>query len=510
MTTLDHAVREETEDELDRCLQAAADAAADWGRRAPRDRADALIAVADALDAETSALVDESRAETGLPEGRLINEVKRTTVQLRMFAEVLRDGSYLRIVIDRKDPDFILGPRPQLRRWLIPIGPVLVYAASNFPFAFSVAGGDTTSALAAGCPVVLKAHPGHPRTSQLTANIVQSALAANGAPEGTFSMITGTQAGVQALSDQRIAAAAFTGSVAGGRALFDIAVSRERPIPFYGELGSINPAVVTREAEHERGEEIAEGFIASFTLGTGQFCTKPGVLMLPKNSGLPARLAELVTHVSPARLLTGKIAHGYRTGIDEVTAVPGVEVLASGSEHSSGTDVPAFAPTLFHAGSTENLREHHTALLEETFGPAAVIAEYGSDDELHRILTALDGTLTVTLHTSNEPDTAEQQRLAGLVDVATERSGRIIFNEWPTGVSVTPAQHHGGPYPATTAVSHTSVGTAAIDRFLRPVTYQNTPDALLPPALREANPLALPRTLNEAGHSLGMPTVNGT
>lgn len=507
MTTLDHEVGETTEDELDRCVQAAADAAQSWGDLAPRERAAALVSVADALDAETRALVTTAAAETGLSEDRLTSEVKRTSVQLRMFADALRDGSYLRIVIDRPDPDFVLGPRPDLRRWLTPIGPVLVFAASNFPFAFSVAGGDTASALAAGCPVVLKAHPGHPDTSRTTAEIVRSALRAAGAPDGTFALITGRQAGVRALRDPRITAAAFTGSVAGGRALFDIAASRPAPIPFYGELGSINPVVVTREAEEERGADIAEGFVGSFTLGAGQFCTKPGILLVPRGSALSARITELVGNVSSARMLTGTIADGYRARLDEVTHLPGVTVLAAGTEHASDDGVAAFTPTLLHAGSTSNLLAHRDTLLEETFGPASVIAEYDSDDEPRRVLAAVAGTLTVTLQTSRRPGATEQQRLADLVAVATKRSGRIIVNQWPTGVSVTPAQQHGGPYPATTAVSHTSVGTAAIDRFLRPVTYQNTPDALLPPALRDDNPWGLPRTVHEAGDGPGTSTT---
>ncbi|GAA0521518.1 aldehyde dehydrogenase [Saccharopolyspora subtropica] len=501
MTTVDQTGREESAAELDRCLGAAAAAADEWGRWTPRRRAEALSAVADALDAAATDLVSIAGQETGLGEARLTGEVKRTTVQLRMFADVLRDGSYLRIVLDRRDPDFVLGTRPDLRRWLVPLGPVLVFAASNFPFAFSVAGGDTASALAAGCPVVLKAHPGHPVTSQRTAEVVRSALARSGAPDGTFSLISGREAGVRALRDPRISAAAFTGSVAGGRALFDIASSRESPIPFFGELGSINPVVVTAEAVRERGEQIAAGFVGSFTLGAGQFCTKPGVLLLPRGTDLPERLAKLVHDVPAARLLTSGIAQRYQERIEELAGVPGVTVLVAGREQADTSGVPAFTPTLFHAGSTHNLLEHRAVLLEENFGPSTVIAEYDADDDPAEIVAAVDGSLTVTVHTSSEPADAERARLAPLLDLAAQRSGRIVFNEWPTGVAVTPAQQHGGPYPATTAVSHTSVGTAAIERFLRPVTYQNAPDALLPEALREANPWDLPRTVNEAGQS---------
>lgn len=503
MSTLNDAAQEPTEAELDRLLRAAADAADILRNLAPTEKADHLVAIADALDNEAASLVDIAMRETGLAEGRLTGELTRTAVQLRMFAEHVRDGSHLRIQLDRQDPDFVLGNRPDLRRWLTPLGPVLVYAASNFPFAFSVAGGDTASALAAGCPVLLKAHPGHPDTSRKTADIVRSALHTAGAPDGTFALITGRNAGLTTLRDPRIKAGAFTGSVAGGRALFDVAASRPEPIPFYGELGSINPAVVTEGAERERGKQIATGFVGSFTLGAGQFCTKPGILLLPRGSDLPKRIAELAQDVPAARMLTTKIADSYRARIDEVSALPGVDVLVGGAEHSS-EDVAAFSPTVIHAGNAENLLEHRT-LLEESFGPTAVIAEYSTDDEVRRLLTAVAGTLTVTLHTTNEPDGAERQQLAGITAVAEQCSGRITFNQWPTGVAVTHAQQHGGPYPATTAVSHTSVGTAAIDRFLRPVTYQNTPDALLPPALQEANPWALRRTVYAAGHELGAP-----
>ncbi|MTD53106.1 aldehyde dehydrogenase (NADP(+)) [Amycolatopsis pithecellobii] len=501
MSTVDQLDQDTPAAEVDRRLDAAGAAAPEWGRWAPRSRAEALDAVADALDAGATDLVAAAMTETGLPEARLTGEVKRTTVQLRMFAGVLRDGSYLRIVIDRSDPGFALGTKPDLRRWLVPLGPVLVFAASNFPFAFSVAGGDTAAALAAGCPVLLKAHPGHPGTSRLTADIVRSALRHTGAPEGTFDLITGQEAGVRALRDPRVTAAAFTGSVAGGRALFDIASSRKSPIPFYGELGSVNPAVVTAEAAHERGQQIAEGFVASFTLGAGQFCTKPGVLLLPRGTDLSEHVAELADGVPPARMLTAGIAQRYRERLGELVNVPGVKVLLNGREHADQSGVPAVSPTLFHAGSVHNLHEHREVLLEENFGPSAVIAEYTVDDDLAGILEAVGGSLTVTVQTSSRPEESERARLSELLQLAARCSGRVVFNEWPTGVAVTAAQHHGGPYPATTAVLHTSVGTAAIERFLRPVTYQNAPDALLPRALQDANPLGLPRTVNEPGDS---------
>lgn len=500
ITAPQQAEPEEPHDEIEHCLQAASAAAPLWAQWTPKQRAAALSAVADALDAEGPTLIVEAMRESGLGEARLTGELRRTSVQLRMFADELRDGSYLRVALDRQDPDFVLGARPDLRRGLVALGPVLVYAASNFPFAFSVAGGDTASALASGCPVVLKAHPGHPETSRRTADVVRTALDTADAPRGTFTMITGRRAGLHALRDSRIAAGAFTGSVSGGRALFDIATSRPHPIPFYGELGSINPAVVTSGAEQDRGEQIAAGFVGSFTLGAGQFCTKPGLLLLPRGTGLPARISELVGEIPAARMLTSGIAQRYRERTAELAAIPDVEVLTRGAEHTDPSGVPAVTPTLLRAGSVEDLLEH-PALLEENFGPCAVLAEYGSDDELHAALAAVAGTLTVTVQAAEEPGEDERQLLSGLVALAAARAGRVVFGEWPTGVAVTPAQQHGGPYPSTTAASTTSVGTAAIERFLRPVSFQNAPDFLLPDALRESNPLGVPRTENPAGSS---------
>ncbi|MBC3190388.1 aldehyde dehydrogenase (NADP(+)) [Pseudonocardia sp. C8] len=500
MTAGQHtAVPETTETELEQILDTARAAGRPWADLPDRRRAELLVAVADALDAETEQLAELAGTETGLPHARLTGEVKRTSVQLRMFAEEIRSGVHLDVILDRADPDFALGPRPDLRRYQIPVGPVLVFAASNFPFAFSVAGGDTAAALAAGCPVVVKAHSGHPRTSAATAAIVQRALAEAGAPDGGLALVTGSEAGVRALKDPRIAAAAFTGSVAGGRALADIAAARPTPIPFFGELGSLNPALVTGEAVTERAEEIAAGFVDSFTLGCGQFCTKPGVLLVPAGTGLPARIAELAGQKPAARMLTDKIAHGYADRLAELTAAPEVEVLVKGST-VEGDPVASASPSVLRT-SARALAAHPEQLLDEAFGPVAVLGEYDTLDEVDAVLQQVGGSLTVTVHTGGEVDERAAQDLRSVVRVASERAGRIVFNAWPTGVAVTPAQHHGGPYPATTAPAHTSVGATAIRRFLRPVTYQNAPEALLPEPLQESNPLGVPRRIEEAGRS---------
>ena len=487
MTATEHSIPDTSASELDAVLDRARGAAEPFGAQAPAARARQLRAAADALDAASGELVPLAIEESHLSEARLTGELKRTTFQLRLFAEVLEDGSYLRATLDAADPDFALGPKPDLRRVLLPLGPVLVFAASNFPFAFSVAGGDTASALAAGCPVVLKAHPGHPRLSARTGELVREALSSAGAPEGAFATVFGFETGTSALRDERVTAAAFTGSVPAGRALFDIAHSRQRPIPFFGELGSLNPTFVTPGAARERGEEVAKGFVTSYSGNAGQLCTKPGLLFLPSGHGLDSTLTSASEQVGTQRMLNDRLHEGYRGRRDEVRSVPGVRVLAEGGPTGDGSG--GTAPTLL-ATDVRTLLEHRETLLEEVFGPLSVVVEYSSDDELRQAAEALDGNLTATLHA--EP--AETELAGGLLSRLRDRAGRLLFNGWPTGVAVSPAMQHGGPYPATTDPRFTSVGTAAVDRFLRPVTYQNVPQELLPEPLRDDNPWGLPRS----------------
>lgn len=474
-----------TDAELESLLAAAQSAAAPLAALRPAERAQLLDAVADALDGAADQLIPVAQRETRLAEGRLRGELKRTTFQLRLFGELLRDGGYLDARIDHADADWPMGaPRPDLRRVLASLGPVVVFAASNFPFAFSVAGGDTASALAAGSPVLLKAHSGHPGLSLLTAEVVASALAAAGAPEGTFALITGTAAGAAALRDPRIKAGAFTGSIPGGRALFDIASSRPEPIPFFGELGSNNPVFVTEAAAAERSTEIAEGFIASFTLGAGQFCTKPGTLFVPAGSGLVEALRDAVLPPA-APLLNDRIQFGYTEVLQDLQANPRVEVLAQGTEPLA--DPPS--PTILLTTAADLLAEPH-ALQAECFGPTAVVVAYDDESQLPRIAETFDGQLTATIHGT------DSCKVDGLVEILARKAGRVLWNQWSTGVSVTYAQQHGGPYPATTAAGSTSVGTAAIERFLRPVAYQGFPQHLLPEGLREENPLGVPRLVD--------------
>ncbi len=457
-------------DEVDALVAAAVKASDLWARESRFRRAEVLDAVADHLDQARDELVPLAVQESHLPTGRLTGELVRTTFQLRMFADVLREGSYLEARIDHPDPDYPMGaPRPDLRRILQPLGPVVVFAASNFPFAFSVAGGDAASALAAGCAVLLKSHPGHPLLSAATAAVVQAGLAAAGAPDGLFALINGDEAGRTALVHPAIKAGAFTGSIRGGRALFDLANGRPEPIPFYGELGSVNPVFVTRAAADRRGAEIAAGFLGSFTLGAGQFCTKPGLLAVPAGSPvLDALTAADLPGAAP--LLNDRIQAGYLSGLAELTSHPAVTVLAGGD---------GIAPTLLRT-TVSALLDDPDGLLRECFGPTAVVAEYSGEDELLALADAIDGQLTATL--AAEPDDAVAVELTRKL---SGKAGRVLWNQWPTGVSVTDAQQHGGPYPATTAPGTTSVGTAAITRFLRPVAYQGYPQDLLPAELRD-------------------------
>ncbi|MEV5833385.1 aldehyde dehydrogenase (NADP(+)) [Nocardia sp. NPDC052112] len=474
-------------DEVERIIAAASDAARRLAETTPTERAQWLTHIADALDAAADELVPLAAAETHLPETpRLRGELTRTTFQLRLFAEVLADGEFLAATVDHADPSWPMGPRPDIRRSLVPIGPTLVFAASNFPFAFSVAGGDTASALAAGCPVVLKAHPGHPRLSERTGAIVRAALTAAGAPAGTFAVIHGVDVGITALRHPDIAAASFTGSLAGGRALFDIASSRPRPIPFYGELGSVNPVVVFPGAIRARGQRIVEGFVGSFTLGAGQFCTKPGVLLLPSGHGLTDALTAAVAAVPQQPLLNEHIGNGFRSRVTTLRENSTVTALSAPS-----LDAPVLAPTLLSVRATDFLSAG-AALQAECFGPAALVVEYANPVELAQVLHQLEPGLTATIVAEH----SEIDDVRPLLPALTALAGRLLWNDWPTGVTVSWAQQHGGPYPATTAPTTTSVGTAAITRFLRPIAWQGFPDELLPPALREANPWRLPRRVD--------------
>ena len=472
-----------TDQKLEATLRAAQSAAEAWAWTPRRDRAHALRAVADGLGAAAGQLVAIAEEETALGPTRLNGEVARTSFQLRLLADEVAEGLHLDLRIDHSDPHWPMGvPRPDLRRGAQPLGPVLVFPAGNFPFAFSVAGGDSASALAAGCPVVVKAHHGHPRLSDATAAVVIEALAKAGAPDGVFGLVHGLAAGRSAVQHPAIKACAFTGSTEVGRALFDLACARRDPIPFYGELGSVNPVFVTRAAARLRGDQVLDGFVASFTLGAGQFCTKPGVLLVPDDSDLVVglRARELP---AAAPMLSDAIERAFHEARSVLAAR--TEPLGATPE-SNGRPSPSL-----HLTTVADLLADLPGSFREIFGPAAVVATWHDDAELLAFARAIDGQLTAAVH--GEPD---EPVVRPLVRALADRAGRLLWNEWPTGVAVTHAQQHGGPYPASTSGATTSVGTAAIGRFLRPVAYQGFPDALLADELRELPDAPLARRVD--------------
>ena len=449
-------------------------------------RAGLLRAAAEELERDRERLAAVADAETALGRVRLEGEIARTCGQLRKFADVLDAGDYLAIIIDHADAA-ATPPRPDLRRYQIPLGVVAVYAASNFPFAFSVAGGDTASALAAGCPVVVKAHPGHPATSELTAAALHRAAVRTGLPSDIVQLVHGFDAGAELVRHRLVAAAGFTGSVRGGRALFDAAAAREVPIPFHGELGSVNPVVITRAAAAERAADIGASLAASVTLGHGQFCVKPGLVLVPTGSDgdlLVTSLARALADTAPGVLLDSRIRENFlrgaaeRAGLAQAPVPPGAD-----GEHAVRAGLVAVA-------AEDLAADGHEVLLEECFGPMTVVVRYDADEQVFDVLGRVPGSLTATMQIARD-----EVEVSELLTRMREFAGRIVIDDWPTGVAVTAAQYHGGPYPAATS-AFTSVGATAIERWLRPVVYQNTPDALLPPELREDNPLALPRRVD--------------
>ncbi|MBM7438238.1 aldehyde dehydrogenase (NADP(+)) [Streptomyces sp. HB132] len=480
---------EATAEEVDRAVRAANSVR---GALADRTvRAAFLRTAADLLAEAQEHVIEAADAETALGPARLTGELARTAAQLRAFAEVVDEGAYLDIHIDHEDGSRT-PPWPDLRRYKIPLGVVAVYAASNFPLAFSVPGGDTASALAAGCPVVVKAHPDHPATSEICASLLRRAAAQHGLPEDVLTVVHGFEAGVELVKHPLVSAAGFTGSIRGGRALFDAAAARPTPIPFHGELGSLNPVVVTEAAAAERAEQIGAGLGGSMTMGAGQFCTKPGFVFAPSGEAgdqLLKSLTETVSGTGAGVMLDHRMRDAFVHGVAERAALPDVEAPVTpgaGGEHTvSAGFLTVPARRLAQEGP-------HDALLEECFGPVTVVARYDSADEITAVLSRLPGNLTATLHIATEEADGSA---AGVLAELTPVAGRVLVNGWPTGVAVAPAQHHGGPYPATTSTS-TSVGATAIERWLRPVSYQSTPEALLPAELREDNPQNLPRRVD--------------
>ncbi|MBO6574680.1 MAG: aldehyde dehydrogenase (NADP(+)) [Rhodothermales bacterium] len=481
---------EATQQEISRAVHLAREAFESDSGRGPGDRADLLEAIADEIEGLGDVLVDRVQLETGLPEGRVRGERGRTCGQLRMFAGLLREGSWQDARIETALPDRSPMPRPDIRTISVPLGPVAVFGASNFPLAFSVAGGDTASALAAGCPVVCKAHPAHPGTSELVGRAVNQAVRRTGFHAGTFSLLhgAGAEVGQQLVNHQQIAAVGFTGSLAAGRSLFDAANSRPHPIPVYAEMGSVNPVFVMAGALQERGGEIADGLAGSVTLGSGQFCTNPGLVFVeqsPMRESFVNALRTSLEQAGPQIMLHAGLASGYAHGVQKLGDTAGV---TGGSRANPGGDGAAVAtPALFLADLETFKSNPH--LHEEVFGPSTVVVLCDAG-KLADAAGLLDGNLTGTIHCDSGDDAG------ALMTTLSRRVGRVIFNGFPTGVEVCHAMHHGGPYPATTAPSTTSVGTAAVRRWVRPVCFQNSPDELLPEDLRDENPRGILRLVN--------------
>lgn len=468
-----------------RAAAAAAPALADRTRRTELLRAAAAL-----LDAAQEEIVTTADAETALGRPRLTGELARTTGQLRAFADQIADGAHLGVVIDHADP---AAGRPDLRRMKVPLGVVAVFSASNFPLAFSVAGGDTASALAAGCPVVVKAHPDHPATSELTARIVREAAVSVGLPADVLAVVHGFDAGPALVRHPLTAAVGFTGSVRGGRALYDLAAARPRPIPFHGELGSLNPVVVTERAAATRAEEIGTGLAASFTLGNGQFCVKPGLVLVPHGDGdgggaVEKAVVAAASQAPAAAMLDPRMRTAFLDGVRARAAEPGVEELLAAAEAPTD-DVPLAVRPGVLAVPADRLADR---LLDECFGPVTVLVRYRDADDLEAVLARLDGNLTATVQLAADERGPEA---VALLQRLVPLAGRLVVDGWPTGVTVAPAMQHGGPYPAATSTS-TSVGATAVERWLRPVSYQSTPEPLLPPELHDANPLGLPRLVD--------------
>jgi len=448
-------------------------------------RAGLLDALAGALDAKRDDLAAVADRETGLGLPRLTGEVGRSSFQFRMFAEALREGSYLEATIDHAGQT-PLGPQPEIRRMLVPLGTVAVFGSSNFPFAFSVAGGDTASALAAGNAVVLKAHSSHLATSAVSFDVLREAALAYGAPDGLIGIVYGTGAGRVLVAHPLVRAVGFTGSLAGGRALMEIIDERPTPIPFYGELSSLNPLVITPAAAAARGEAIADGLYGSFTLGSGQFCTKPGVAFVPTGEAGDAiveRIAAKAADAAAGVLLNQRIATSFDEIRGRLVSTGAVEMLAQGA---TGGDGFTAAPTVLATSARELTPEAS----EEAFGPLIVLVRYDDDAEVMRALDAVPDSLTATIHS----EASETAAVTELVRQLSPRVGRLVFDGYPTGVRVSWGQHHGGPWPATNS-QHTSVGVSAIRRFLRPLAWQDAPEALLPAELRDGHE-GIPRRID--------------
>jgi len=481
-------------EEVDRAASLAHQAFEAYGRTPARDRGVFLSAIAVNIESIAEELIERAEQETALPKARLQGETARTCGQLRLFAQVVEEGSWVQARIDRADPERKPAPRPDIRSMLRPLGPVVVFGASNFPLAFSVAGGDTASALAAGNPVIFKGHPAHPGTSELVGHAVQQAVRQCSLPEGVFSLLfdSGHRVGAALVKHPLVKAAGFTGSRIAGRILMDLAAARPEPIQVFAEMSSTNPVFILPGALRERADGIAAGLYASFTLGAGQFCTKPGLVFLPalaEASEFIARLQQLINESALFHLLTPGIRLSYGSAISARKTTPNVKLAAARPASASGGEFGVGA-ALFETDIQTFLKDENLAA--EIFGPATLLIRHSNRNELLEAASNLEGHLTATIHGTEE----DLQEFSDLVAILERKVGRLVFNGFPTGVEVCHAMVHGGPYPATSDGRSTSVGTQAIFRFCRPVCYQGFPQAAFPAELRDANPLHIWRMVD--------------
>lgn len=486
---------ETTPDEVRSLVDIASDCAHDYARRPLHWRANLLDAMATELESDGETLVNIAARETALSVSRLQGELQRTTYQLRFFAKLVSEGSFLGVSVDHQS-DTPMGPLPDLRRLRIPLGPIGIFGSSNFPFAFSVPGGDTASGLAAGCPVIVKAHPAHPLTSQACFDALSRACDHMNAPAGLLSVVFGLHAGEALVDDPGITAVGFTGSVTGGRLLWERANARRTPIPFYGELGSANPLVVTAAAASQDGVDIGKGLANSITLGAGQFCTKPGLIFIPDNPAgnlVISTLLEALNQLEPMTMLTSEIAGHFRDNIRRILNLSDCREISYRIDQESER-AGLVSARLFETTAKKFAGDSSAVLRDECFGPSALVIRFDNRVDLLEALETIDAALTFTVFLSANDDNG------WLVEYGSSRAGRVVVNGYPTGVGVSWSMQHGGPWPSTTISWATSVGADAVMRWLRPVAYQNVPESLLPLALRDDTPLQIPRRIDGIWH----------
>lgn len=488
----EHVYTEVTSEEINEAVGLATNAFKEFRTISGKRKAEFLNAIADEILALDETLIQMYCSETGLPEGRAKVERGRTIFQLRSFADLVEEGFWVEATIDTALPDRIPIPKPDIRKMFVPLGPVVVFGASNFPFAYSTAGGDTASALASGCPVIVKSHPMHAGTGELVASAIIKAAQKTGMPNGVFSNLnsSGIEVGVQLVKHPEVKAVGFTGSIRGGRALYDLASQRKEPIPVFAEMGSINPVVIFPEALKERGKSLAKTYAGSITLGTGQFCTNPGLILGIKGESLSSfiqNLSEEIIKKEPTCMLHPNIIGAYKSNKQKTISQRGIRIVA---DYNSDVKSNYARQTVITVEGNTFLE--NTSLHQEVFGPFSIVVQCEDIKQLETIILKLEGQLTGTIIAENNEATS----YLSVIEALQNRVGRIIFNGVPTGVEVCPAMVHGGPYPASTDSRFTAVGINSIKRWVRPFSFQNWPDGLLPDELKNQNPLGISRLIN--------------